>query len=88
MDRLCMQPAASMRSLVEEVVEISAFVREKARESPQNTELIETLHEVHEKLADLQLSMLASPITGRMFVPSPAPESNLVYDSLVAQLEL
>ena len=74
-----------MRSLVSDVVDLNAMVREQAVAHRGNAELVEVLHDVYERLAQLQLSMLAAPMTGRMFVP-PAVSAEAAEESLCDQL--
>lgn len=75
-----------MKSLVEEIAEICKFTREQADKNQHNKELVEVLHDVHDKLAELELNMLVSPITGRMFAPPPAHPPETVQKSLRDQM--
>ena len=80
--------AAQMKSLIQDINQIISHVENKSTQFSNNSELFETMQEIKEMLTDLQLSMLSSPVTGRMFVPPPMPPATEVDGSFRQQLNL
>lgn len=63
-------------NLVEELIEILKFVnwfiQKQTQDSSQNqSEIKEFLDDIHTKLCSLMTAMIASPLSGRMFLPMP-----------------
>lgn len=56
-------------SLITEVLKVIKYIKLRQEGHP-NSESEEILHDLHTHLCRLLSSMLGSPLTGRMFIPS------------------